>query len=182
MNVRSAERPDWERVVARRFLARRIDSREYHGYVTLLCIDQVSEPLLVDFAGQSVCIVDRGYRWVQHFPDNARYTLLAAFDERGELVQWYIDLVGRTGVDERGVPWYEDLYLDIVISPQGAVLLLDVVELDEALRQGEVTAGQYDAVWRQASVLLDALEADVFPLLWLSDTHRRLLEERMEAG
>jgi hypothetical protein len=182
MKVRSAERPEWERVLARRFVARRIDTQEYRGYVTLLSIDKVSEPLWVSFEGQKVCIVDCGYRWVQHFPDNAHYALLAAFDECGELVQWYIDIVGGVRVDERGVPWYEDLYLDIVISPQGGTLLLDVAELDEALRQGAVTPGQYDMAWRQASVLLDALEADLFPLLWFSDAHRVLLEEAIGAG
>jgi predicted RNA-binding protein associated with RNAse of E/G family len=181
MKIRSAERPDWERVRARRFVARRIDTPEYRGYVTLLRIDEVSEPLSVAFGDQRVCIVDRGYSWLQHFPDNAHYALLTAFDERGELVQWYIDIVGRMGVDERGVPWYEDLYLDIVISPQGELLLLDVEELDAALRLGEVTPSQYNFAWRQASSVLDALEADRFPLLWLSEAHRELLGAALEA-
>lgn len=180
MRVRSAERPGWERVLARRFIARRIDTQEYRGYVTLLRIDEVSEPLSVCFEDQEVCIVDCGYTWVQHFPDNAHYALLAAFDEHGELVQWYIDIVGRVGVDERGIPWYEDLYLDIVIAPQGGMLLLDVAELDEALRQGKVTHNEYNVAWREASILLDALEADLFPLLWLSDSHRALLLEAIE--
>jgi len=181
VKIRSAERADWERVRARRFIARRIDTPEYRGYVTLLRIEAVSEPLLVTFGDQRVCIIDRGYSWLQHFPDGAHYALLAAFDERGELVQWYIDIVGRVGIDERGVPWYEDLYLDIVVSPHGETLLLDVDELDEALRHGEVTGSQYDFAWRQASILLDALEMEMFPLLWLSESHRALLEETLEA-
>lgn len=182
MKTRSADRLDWERVLARRFAVKRIDSREYHGYVTLLRMDAVSEPLYVTFGQQQVCIADRGYDWLQHFPDDARYVLLAAFDERGELVQWYIDIVGRVGVDERGVPWYEDLYLDIVVSPEGETLLLDVDELDEALQRGEVTQSQYDFAWRQASALLDALEADLFPLLWLGEAHRQQLEEAIADG
>ena len=179
MKIRSAGRSDWERILARRFAVKRINTPEYHGSATLLRIDEVSEPLYVTFGEQRICIVDRGYDWLQHFPDGAHYALLAAFDERGELVQWYIDVVGRVGVDERGVPWYEDLYLDIVISPQGETLLLDVDELDEALRQGEVPQSQYNFAWHEASVLLDALEADMFPLLWLSESHRALLEEEI---
>lgn len=177
MKIRSAGRSDWKRILARRFVVKRIDTPDYHGYATLLRIDDVSEPLYVTFGEQRVCIVDRGYDWVQHFPDGAHYVLLAAFDERGELVQWYIDVVGQMGVDERGVPWYEDLYLDIVISPEGETLLLDADELDEALRQREVTQSQYNFAWREASILLDVLEADMFPLLWLSEAHRALLEE-----
>lgn len=181
MKIKSAERPDWKRVLARRFAVRRFDTPEYHGYTTLLRIDEVTEPLYTTFGGQQVCIADRGYDWLQHFPDGEHYALLAAFDEHGELTQWYIDIVGRMGVDERGVPWYEDLYLDIVISPQGETLLLDVDELDEALRQGRVTQSHYDFAWREASVLLDALEEDMLPLLWLSAAHRALMEEEIRA-
>lgn len=179
MRIRSATWPDGEHVLARRFIARRIDTPEYRGYVTLLCIDEVNEPVYVSFNKQRVCIIDRGYTWLRHFPDGAPYALLTAFDEQGELVQWYIDIVGRAGVDAQGIPWYEDLYLDIVISPEGETRLLDVDELDEALRRRAVTPGQYDFAWRQASVLLDALEDDLFPLLWLSAAHHLLLQEQI---
>lgn len=182
MKRKSADRLNWPRIVARRFVAQRIDSDTYHGYVTLLRLDEVSEPFYVLFGQKRVCIVDNGYDWVQHFPDGASYVLLAAFDEQGELVQWYIDIVESMGIDERGVPWYNDLYLDIVVSPLGETLLLDVDELDEALRQGEVTWGQYDFAWRQVSVLLDALELDLFPLLWLSDVHREQLAASIDAA
>ncbi len=182
MKTKSADRPNWQRVRSRQFLVRRIDSPQYHGYVTLLRIKDVTEPLYVQFGEERVCIANRGYDWVQHFPDGAPYVVLAAFDERGTLVQWYIDIVERSGVDSRGVPWYDDLYLDIVVSPLGETLLLDVDELDEALRQGAITSGQYNFAWRQASVLLDVLESDLFPLLWLSEEHREQLSAAIEAA
>lgn len=182
MKTRRATSPDGPPVLVSRFAAKRIDTPEYRGYVTLLHIDEVSTPVYVSFGEQRVCIIDRGYTWLRHFPDGAHYALLTAFDERDELVQWYIDVVGQVGVDERGVPWYEDLYLDIVISPEGETLLLDVDELDEALRLGEVTQSQYSFAWREASTLLDALEADMLPLLWLSEAHRDLLEKEINPG
>ena len=181
MRIKSAERLDWPKALARRFTVKRIDTPDYHGYATLLRVDRIGEPLYATFGEQKIRIVDNGYDLLQHFPDGEHYALLTAFDERGEPIQWYIDIVGRTGVDERGVPWYEDLYLDIVISLEGETLLLDVDELDEALRRGEVTRSQYDFAWREASALLDALEADLFPLLWLSEVHRALLAEEIEA-
>ncbi|HET8841483.1 MAG TPA: DUF402 domain-containing protein [Ktedonobacteraceae bacterium] len=182
MRTRFADRPDWQRVLAKRFAVKRIDTPQYHGYVTLLRFDEVTEPLNVIFDQQYVCIVDRGYTWLQHFPDGAHYVLLAAFDTRGDLVQWYIDIVGSISVDERGIPCYHDLYLDIVISPEGEALLLDVDELDEALRKKEVSQDEYNFAWREASTLLTALEEDMFPLLWLSEMHREYLEEELEAN
>jgi predicted RNA-binding protein associated with RNAse of E/G family len=175
MKRKSAARLDWKRVLARRFVVQRIDSADYHGYVTLLRLDRVSTPLSVNFGQERVCIADHGYDWVQHFPDGEHFVLLSAFDKHGELVQWYIDIVESMGIDERGVPWYHDLYLDIVVAPNGETQLLDVDELDEALRQGKITSGQYNFAWQQASALLDALETDLFRLLWLCDIHHEQL-------
>lgn len=175
MKRKSAAHLDWERFQKRRFVVQRIDSADYHGYVVLLRLDQVSEPFFVNFGQERVCIADRGYDWVQHFPDGEHFVLLSAFNEHGELVQWYIDIVESMGVDERGIPWYQDLYLDIVVAPNGETLLLDVDELDDALRQGKITSGQYNFAWQQASALLDALETDLFRLLWLCDVHREQL-------
>ncbi len=180
MRLKFADRSDWSGLLARRFIVRRLDSAEYHGYVTLLHIAEISEPFDVFFQGERVRIAARGYDWVQHFPDGEHYTLLAAFDEQGELVQWYIDVIGGSGLDERGIPYYEDLYLDIVISPQGEPLVLDVEELDQALKRGEVSPVEYDFAWRIVSSLLTALEEDLLPLLWLSESHRALLMRELE--
>ena len=68
--------------------------------------------------------------------------------------------------------WYDDLYLDLDISPDGEITLLDVDELDAALRDGEVTALEYELAWREANSLMTVIEEDVFPLLWTSDTYR----------
>src|SRR5579875_1588015 len=71
MKIRKADRLDWQRVTTRRFAVKRIDTPEYHGYATLLHIDDVTEPLYATFNGQQVRIVDRGFDWLQHFPDGA---------------------------------------------------------------------------------------------------------------
>jgi predicted RNA-binding protein associated with RNAse of E/G family len=182
MKHKTADRPTWERVLAKRFVVSRIDTPEYHGYVTLLHIDAVAEPLYATFGQQQICIADSGYDWLQHFPDGQHYTLLTAFDRSGELVQWYIDICKRLGIDERGIPWYDDLYLDIVLTPEGETLLLDVDELDEALRAGQVTQMEYNFAWRETTNLLTALEAEMFPLLWLSEAHHMQLLAEIAKG
>ncbi len=69
----------------------------------------------------------------------------------------------RHNVDAQGVLWYDDLYLDLDISPDGEITLLDVDELDAALRDGEVTALEYELAWREANSLMTAIEEDMFP-------------------
>lgn len=76
------------------------------------------------------------------------------FDSAGKLVQVYFDVVWDHGLDERGVPWYDDLYLDVVALPSGEVELLDQDELEEALGAGAVTEEQYRIAVDEARAVL----------------------------
>lgn len=152
-----------------------LDEQAFRGYVTLLCIDDVREPLVMEFADGPVCVADKGYMWLQHFPQGANYTITANFNAQGEIVRWYVDMCKPYFLDQDGVLWFDDLYLDLDISPSWAIELLDVEELDEALAQGEVTSLEYEIAWREANRVITAIEEDRFPLLLMGETHRDLL-------
>jgi predicted RNA-binding protein associated with RNAse of E/G family len=77
-------------------------------------------------------------------------------DAKGEVVQWYVDVCREHGLGPDGVPWWDDLYLDVVVRPTGEVLLLDEDELELALAAGYVTPAEYDLAWREARRLLGA--------------------------
>lgn len=172
MKYKRADRSGWQRVTQKRFAIRQIESEEFRGYVSLFCIDAVRTPLWIKAEGRDVCLADNGYLWLQHFPRNSQYTITTIIDAQGELVRWYIDICKRHYLDEHGVYWYVDLYLDLDVSPEGEVTLMDVDELDEALRHGLVTALEYELAWREASTLMTALEEDALPLLWLCAEHK----------
>ena len=161
----------------------RLDTAEFTGYRTLLLMDAVSEPFWAQVGSEPCRVADSGFAWLQHFPDGARHSLTTMFDADGQVVQWYIDICARHGVDDHGVPWYDDLYLDIVVSPAGGRWLLDADELDAALEAGLVSPADYDFAHAEARRLLDALERDEWPLLQLSVRHLpRHLSALDEAG
>ena len=66
------------------------------------------------------------------------YALTIMFDDKQNLIEWYFDVSKNVGV-ENGVPYDDDLYLDLVITPQGNKLVLDEDELKEALSRCEIT-------------------------------------------
>lgn len=178
MKRKWADRRGWARVVNKRFSVTHMDAQDYKGAITLLCLDEVRKPLWVEVEAEHLtCVADSGYTWLQHFPKESCYVLSTMFDARGDIVEWYIDICRRHGIDEDGVPWYDDLYLDIVVAPSGELRLLDVEELDDALKEGVISGFEYDLAWREADRLLLALEEDMFPLLWVGDEHRRQLLE-----
>jgi uncharacterized protein len=172
MKQRAADRPWWARVTARRFTVQSFATPEFHGVATLLCIDAVREPLWIEGQGQRFCICDTGYTWVQHFPIGAHYAVTTQFDAQGQVIQWYIDICHRHWLDERGVPWWEDLYLDVLAFPTGACAIVDADELDEALQHGVIDADLHALAWREATQLQSAIQRHAFPLLGLTPLHR----------
>lgn len=182
MKHRSADRMPWPRVTARRFVAHTFTTPEFQGVATLLCIDAVREPLWVDWQGQRFCICDAGYTWVQHFPTDTYYAVTTQFDAHGQVVQWYIDICNRHWVDERGIPWWEDLYLDLLIFPTGGCHIVDADELDEALQTGVINTDLHTLAWREARQLQTIIQADAFALLSLTDSHRLQLLQWVADG
>jgi predicted RNA-binding protein associated with RNAse of E/G family len=178
MKRKSAERSDWPRVTARRFQSARLDSDDYCGHLTLLRIDAVTAPLIETYHGRSSLVADAGFSWLQQFPDGARHAVTTAFDAQGTPVQWYVDIVRAHGLDARGIPWYDDLYLDVILQPWGEVIVVDADELDEALGAGLVSLDEYHLAWREVHHLLGGIATGAFTLPRLSVAHRAWLLAR----
>jgi uncharacterized protein len=177
MKVKSAERADWRRVLKKRFAMTQMKSREFTGYATLLCLDEVREPLWINLGGEDVRLADNGFLWMQHFPQGAHHAVTTIFDEHNDLTRWYIDVCRRHYQDTEGHIWYEDLYLDIDVSPEGKMLLLDADELDDALHQGDISGLEYELAWREVNTLMDAIGERMLPLV----TSFGLCEEHRDA-
>ena len=173
-----ANRSEWKRVVERRYVQAYLDTNEFKGYVTLLKVIKVREPLHVQYNEKLVCIVDAGYSWLQHFPTNEQYSVTTMFNAEGEIVQWYIDICKENGI-ENGVPWIDDLYLDIIVLPTGEVILLDADELDEALSVGIIDKHLYELAWVEANRLIDLIKSEEFNLIKLSREHKEILSNKI---
>ncbi|WP_409274545.1 DUF402 domain-containing protein [Neobacillus sp. SCS-31] len=172
-------RPGWKRIIKRRYAQSYLDTQEFKGYVTLLHTVEVASPLVVDYEERQVCIVDSGYFWLQQFPEEKNHAVTTMFNSSGEVVQWYIDICLQNAA-ENGVPFYDDLYLDLVVFPSGEVILKDADELDEALAKGFINGAQYDLAWKEAEYLKRLLANSDFLLLKLAHDHRDLLLEKLE--
>ena len=165
MKRKRADRNPWPRVTRSRYQAWRLERPEFSGFVSVYWIDQVREPLRVPFLGHPTTIADAGHLWLQLLPDATPHTLTAMVDERGEIVQWYVDICHGHGQDPDGSLWYDDMYLDVVLLPTGELEIIDGEELDAALEQGQVTAEEYAAAWHEAVRVRAAIEAGDYPLL-----------------
>lgn len=139
MEHKTADRPNWKRVLDRSFEVTHKEDSCFKGKVTAIHLKKVTEPLVVQYKEHKVCIADSGYTWFQHFPEGESYTITTVLDQNGEVVQFYIDMCMDHGINEEEIPWFVDLYLDIVILPDKELFLLDDNELMEAFKKGEIT-------------------------------------------
>jgi uncharacterized protein len=92
------------------------------------------------------------YMWLQQFPIEKNHSVTTMFDARGEIVQWYIDICFRNGI-ENDIPWMDDLFLDIVLLPSGEIIEKDADEIEDALTKGTIDKPLYDLAWNEVENL-----------------------------
>ena len=122
---------------------KRIDKDYFNGYVCNIKFDKVDKPIIVKVQDKDYFIKNDNYTWYELYQDNSNYALTIMYDENNELIQWYFDVSKKIGV-ENGIPYEDDLYLDLVIGPNGESSVLDEDELKEALDNNVITKEDYD--------------------------------------
>ncbi|MBP1999691.1 putative RNA-binding protein associated with RNAse of E/G family [Paenibacillus shirakamiensis] len=173
MKRKFGDRANWRRVTRRNFTSKYVESEAFTGYITLYSIYALREPLWKTYGGHTFRIADKGYSWLQYYPKNSHYIVTAMFDDKKEIIEWYIDVCKNQGITDQGVPWFDDLYLDIVVLRNGEVFLLDQDELDDALHQRLITARDYEMASATTRDVLHAIDAHTFPFFMMSLEHRK---------
>lgn len=173
-------RSNWNRVLRSDYQQVFYEVEDFKGYITLLDIKEVSEPLVIKNEGKEVCIVNNGYTWLQHFPLGKKHSVTTMFDAKGDIVQWYIDICYDVGI-ENNIPWMDDLYLDIVIFPSGKVIVMDAEELDEALSIGVINKSMHDLAWKEARQILHLIQQGKFHLIHLAKMHKEIVRIKMNS-
>ena len=112
-----------------------------------------------------LCLYHFHYMEFHNLMNNRNLCFTASFNERDELLHWYFDIAKKTDVDERGVPYIEDLYLDIMYYKSGRYEFLDEDELREALEEKKITQKEYDLAYRVAHKVIDSLDGNVDKLI-----------------
>lgn len=135
----------------------RVDEDDFNGYIHLNNFIKMNEKFLLP---KGLCIRDTGYKWLEFYGENSNFKLTAIYDNLGRIVEWYFDLVRGIG-RENGFPYDEDWYLDVVVTPDGDILLLDEDEYEEAYQRYEMTESEYKLGKNLVYDLMKRLENNV---------------------
>ncbi len=150
-------RNNWGRVRRSTTAYRLVDEPGFSGMAGLMHMLEVEKPLVFDYEGEKITAVDNGFYWLQMAPKDGNWWLTVMFDREEQPRQAYFDITGENHILPDGASWFTDLFLDVVVMPDGRAMLLDQDELEQALAEGVVSQQQYDAACGQAKALLDGL-------------------------
>lgn len=152
---------EWKCIISKNRIGKQVDTSAIKGYLGLLNIISVSDKQIWKYNNKDVVVCDNGYHWLTIMPSDEFYCITAMMDENNKLKVCYIDMIDAQGYDDDNVPYFYDLYLDLVVYPNGDIIVDDMDELQEALRKGEITEMQYNRALATSQKLQDGLLSNI---------------------
>jgi len=127
---------DWDLVVLKR------KSENY--YLSIKRVNQIDEAFSVNVSGQNIIYIDNGYYIMEFTPLNQFYNVRVFLDKNADVIAYYFDISRGNGV-EQNIPYYDDLYLDIIYCPVDSdfIAIDDEDELLDALNHGKITDDEF---------------------------------------
>ncbi|KXY31736.1 DUF402 domain-containing protein [Bacillus mycoides] len=152
----------WKRLIEKDYRVKQVED----GMLGILDIKKVREPSYKEYKGKQLCIAGDGYTWMQYFINGENFAITVMLDNQKQLVQYYIDVTKEYKIDERGLPYFDDLYLDVVLLPNGEIYVLDEDELEDAYKIGDVTKEEYELAWNTTKWIIATIKNRKF--YWIS--------------
>lgn len=153
------------------FKIKSIQTNEFNGDVAFYKFLDVKDKFIIP---NGKAIMDNNYKWLEFYDYNSKIKLTTIYDENSEIIEWYFDIARKIG-KENGVPYEDDLYLDVVVTPEGNIILLDEDELKNAFNRFEVNSTDFDMAYNEANKLMNKLKNNKDNLKKFTDKFLKLM-------
>lgn len=152
---------EWKCIKTKKLKGKQVNTDFFEGYIGVLEIGEVSEKQIWRFNGEDIIVCDNGLKWLSILPQNDFYCITAMMNANDEILLWYIDMIAEQGVDTDCVPYFDDLYLDLVVYPNGTIKVDDMDELVDALSQKDITEDQFNLAISTSNKLKNGLLSNI---------------------
>lgn len=129
----------------------------FSGYVCRIKVNKARQKLTVDYEESEKVLLDDGYKCIFFLPDSENWCVSAVYNISNEIIEWYFDITKQNSIDEHGNPYYDDLYLDIAVSPDFKIAILDEEELKKAFELKEITKSDYDMAHHTCKKIIEEI-------------------------
>lgn len=175
MKRKYADYPGWERVLEKEYKNKYFNNEDFIGNVSLLTAVKVKKKLVV--GDENIVILDDGFKWLEMYPENNKNIAISVcINTKNEFMEWYFDIAKDSSVTEKGVPYIDDLYLDVILSPKGEIKLIDEDELKEALDNKKITEEEFELAYKVANELIKKLDGKMDDIIAFTRKYLNLIE------
>lgn len=143
----------WRRCLEKEYYSREFSYHNYEGIISLMILKKITEPLVIHYDFGDALIADNNYKQIQIALKNQNFWLTAMFDDKDELVELYFDVTNGNYFEDLTNPYFYDLFLDVVVTKEKEIFIVDEDELEEALKDNTITEEEYHKAKCTASKL-----------------------------
>lgn len=138
-----------------------MDNEVFKGWVSLNYLTDGETRYWEYKKSGKIPVSAKGMTWLTLIPDDRKRCIGAYIKPDRRVSVWYVDVIEETGIDEDGIVYYIDKYLDVILTPQGDVIVQDRDELDAAYESGELSDFQYEEALKEGELILKELAEDI---------------------
>ena len=139
-------------------------------YIFAMNVKEVKDLVVED----SITMLDSGYSYIQILPIKKNYTLIMNYNKHGDIIRWTFVINYSNFLDERGLPFYEESGIKIVVDKKLNVIELgrDKVELDFSNKI--ISKEQYELIIRQTELIKVGIKENIDILKKVSNKYFNL--------
>lgn len=145
-----------EYVEEKKFKTMYIEETDYKGYLSQIHIIKANQPKRPEDEDY-IETASSGCKWLEFYPENSNIAMTVGYDKENNILDWYFDVINKVGIENNN-PYFEDLYLDVLMTPDNKIRLLDEDELEEALKQNDITKEQFDLAYNEVKKLIKRID------------------------
>ena len=146
-------------VEEKKFKSIYVDEIDYKGYLSQIHIIKANQPQKQE-GEEYIERANSGYKWLEFYPENSNIAMTVCYNNENKILQWYFDIINNVGIENNN-PYFEDLYLDVTLTPENRIELLDEDEIKEALELKDISNKQYDMAYKTANELMKRIDGKV---------------------
>lgn len=161
---------EWNKTVPKKEV-NLFETEEIYG--AFINIIEVKKPQVWFCFDKKITVADNGYKWLVVLPKKDNYAITMYMDRNDVPLLWYIDLIDGISVDADGIPFYNDMFLDLIVSYDGQVVEDDRDEFEKAYFDGIINNKQYQKVISVSEQLKQRISENQ---RWISEYCRNIVE------
>lgn len=178
MKIKFADYPNWKLLEEKLYINKYFNNEEFKGNISLLIASKVKEKFTKNKNGVETVVLDDNFKWLEFYPENNKNLAWhATINDKDEIMYWFFDIARESSITKEGVPYIEDLYLDILWYPSSEFELVDEDELLEALNDGNITKEEFDLAYKVANETIKKLNGNTEKFIEFTNKYYKLLKQ-----